>query len=88
MLDSIGVQVQLNHKANGSTPAAPFFPETTGDAVYVNENGNTLTEILPTDVSDADAAATSAGNPIFFNTTDNITVSENLAKKLLGITTT
>lgn len=81
MLSDYGKHTQLNiiDKDNDGEDTQRIFPINTADDVYVNENGNKLSQFLPT-VKDKDGE----GALKIEDTGEVIEVSDELAKKLMS----
>lgn len=54
LLKDIGVHAELNARQKGSNEPVTVFPANTSDDVYIDEDGNTLTDGLPVVVKTVD----------------------------------
>ena len=82
ILDSIGSHSELHMTSNDpEKDVDTFFPATTADDVYMNENFNTLSQFIPT-ITPSDPEEGEC--PMSAEEDDVITVSDSLANLLLG----
>ena len=54
ILKDIGVHAELNARQKGNPEPITVFPATTSDDVYIDDDGNTLTDGLPVVVKTVD----------------------------------
>lgn len=80
LLSDLGAHTQLNMVDSNGDPQR-IFPVNTGDDVYVNENGNNLTQYLPT-VKSSVALEEDAAMHAEESATD--TISDALAAIIIG----